>query len=236
MTNQETQDINTTRICAVVLSCDRPNMLMNTLLELNGNVDTVIVIDDCSNYDYKEHANLCQYIRTNERYGKRNHYKMWRKSFDIIRNLPKHDLYLFIPDDFSNIQIKKIITIHSELNYSAYAHNIIFDGRTMCWNNKSAFTQVINKKKYQRCFYVDCGFFCNYETLKKLQFKIDAVPIDWFTNEEISSGVGYQLTNRMNQLNINIYLPFPNYSLAFHGAHDSKMHYNLRSKNPLISR
>ena len=88
----------------------------------------------------------------------------------------------------------------------------------MVWVNKAC---VDMGDKYSIGF-VDCGFFCNRETLEKIGFFMKQPPRDWFNRgENISSGVGMMLSKRMHTAGVKIYKPKK--SLAYHGNHESKM-------------
>ena len=56
----------------------------------------------------------------------------------------------------------------------------------------------------------------------------------WFNDKSKSSGVGYQLSRRLIQLDIPMYKPIK--SLAKHGGHESIMHTEERKLNPLKSK
>lgn len=232
MIKKEVQDTRYISTCVIIRTYNRSEMLLALLKELHGNVDCIMVFDDGSDYDYSEHAKYCQYSRNKRNYGKKEHYKMWRKSFNYAKQ-NKYDLYIFMPDDFSRVNIDTIKKIHSEFTFN-YAYNIINDGRTRCWNNEYEYETVISGRMHKIVYFVDCGFFCNRKTLELLDYKIDEVPPEWFDSENKSSGVGFQLTYRLNLLNINMFLPTR--SLAYHGTHDSMMHYEERKRNPLISK
>ena len=167
-------------------------------------------------------------VRTQPNRGKHGFWKTWNEILvDCESN--EADIYLFMPDDFHNIDIEKIKHIHATIK-GAYAFNIINDGRTKCWVNKAC----LDMGDTYSIGFVDCGFFCNRETLQKIGFFMKRPPSKWFERgENMSSGVGMMLSKRMYEQRIKIYKP--KVSLASHGNHESKMHKDERKNTPLIS-
>jgi hypothetical protein len=101
----------------------------------------------------------------------------------------------------------------------------------MSWNQ---LPPEMDSDEYMKIYFTDCAFFTNYQTLKRLEFQINEInPIRFKNKPNISSGVGQQLTNRLNQLRIDIYHPYQSY--AEHGTHESKMNPGERERNPLVS-
>lgn len=158
--------------------------------------------------------------------GKKGFWMTWQ---EIILDSKDNeaDLYLFMPDDFENIDIDKIKEIHKRMN-GPYIYNIINYGKLENWIN---FKPIDLGEEWQVGFN-DCGFFCNRETILKLTNLKEPPPARW-NNPNISSGVGQQLSNQCKNYKIPCYVPKK--SLAYHGDHDSQMNYEERKKNPLIS-
>jgi hypothetical protein len=85
-----------------------------------------------------------------------------------------------------------------------------------------------------RIFFTDCAFFTNYKSLNILDFTIyDVGDKRFHRRASISSGVGQQMTNRLNALRIDIYHPFE--SFAEHGDHESTMNKEERQRIPLVA-
>lgn len=163
--------------------------------------------------------------------GKQGFWKTWDEA--LYEAEAYHEtLYLFMPDDFQNIDLNKIKELHEDFKNEPYVYNIINDGRHEQW------TRFLKKQPIngtEQVGFTDCGFFCNREALEAIGFYMDEVPKSWFEQgENMSSGVGYQLTKRFNKAGVKMYKPVK--SLAYHGDHESKMHPNERKKNPLISK
>lgn len=227
------------KITVVLFSYNRPDMLLQSLKHLVKFKDmlNVIVLDDASHFDSKEHELYCDvFDRNKKNVGKKGFYKQWKKAFRMCQNNPS-DIYLFAPDDFLSIDINKVIKMHQVIQSkfrTAYAFNIINCGRKQCWTPFQPHRIGINGEQLTELGFVDCGFFCNTQTLKRLEFRIDKTPDVWFDRPTKSSGVGWQLSKRMYNLKVKMFQPVKSY--AFHGDHQSVMHPNERIKNPLISR
>ena len=203
-------------------------MLTKAVEHLNSFGIIPIIKDDGSTYDIK----LPNYFRHAHR-GKKEYWKTWKEMFNECGKDEPQDLYIFMPDDFQDLDVDRVRSIHRIFTKEgAYVYNIINDGRTKEWTG-------IKEQKYSKTEtkvgFTDCGFFCNYETLKKLRFDMLSILDSWWLKgDNVSSGVGRQLSARITQLQIPIYKPVK--SLAFHGEHESKMHKEERIKNPLISK
>jgi len=191
-------------------------MLTKVVSDLNSYGIIPIIKDDGSTYK----NNLPQYFRHTHR-GKEGFYITWDEILKDCKD-SEAELYLFMPDDFLDIDFNKIKQIHETFN-TPYAYNIINDGRSGMW------TGIMEAKtdKGIMCGMVDCGFFCN---------KLALDSIGYFMEKEYdltSSGVGKSLSRRFLKARVPMYKPVK--SLAYHGDHESKMHKEERVINPLIS-
>jgi len=204
-----------------VFSYNRPEMLLQTLIHLRNFNQRVVVIDDGSDYDYTEHAELCEYIRT-PHMGKSEWWQNWVLALDIAKKSGEK-FFVFMPDDFENLDYDRIVEFNKALP-NLHTCNLINCGRTNHWGNNY---YVVNEELIHSDFN-DCGFFCNFEVLRKLKFTM------FVTNSETSSGVGKQLTTRLRKSGIPMYSPVR--SFAYHGDHESVMHPEERKVNPIISK
>lgn len=223
------------RVRVIIFSYQREEMLTKILLHLRGKVSSILVLDDCSSYPEIKMEGI-EYRRAKERRGKRNFYLQWDEAFDYCKENPS-DIFIFMPDDFLNIDIESILKIDQSLIQSSkqnYAFNIINDGRVQMWTPIFRSPKQFGRIPGFSVGFVDCGFFCNEGTLKQLMYCIDQVPEEWFDNPHKSSGVGMQLSKRMVKAQIKMYQPLK--SLAYHGDHDSVMHPEHRKQVPLKSR
>jgi len=206
----------------------RQEMLMQIINDFNsynrsGITLDYLIYDDVSDY----RINDSRFIVNDEHRGKLLYWKTFNEMFQKSKEL-NYDLYCFIPNDFLNIDIDRIINYAMPMNDYYYIFNIVNDGRLKSWSNDEP--KNINNE-IRRIYFTDCGFFTNRKTLEKLEFKIDPI---LNVNVNSSSGVGKQLTKRINALNIPIFMPIK--SIAYHGDHESLMNPDERKINKLISR
>lgn len=209
-----------------IFSYNRPEMLAGVYSHLRSFDLCPTIYDDGSDFDL-----VLPNLKIDKHRGKEGFWFTWNKCL-VDAEATDADIYLFMPDDFENINIPEIKEIHTQLKHRPYAHNIINDGRNdKCWTNIRATKQGDNR---YRVGWVDCGFFCNREALEEIGFYMARPPRGWFARREgISSGVGMMLTHRLNEARVACYRPIR--SLAEHGEHESMMHPEERKKNKLKS-
>lgn len=155
--------------------------------------------------------------------GKKGFWKKFDLAFRIAKHI-KDDLFIFMPDDFLNLDMERVKEFHSKQK-EPYACNIIRDNRMKCFNG----LPPIDLGDFYQCFFVDCGFFCNHAALERIGFYMEKTLVS-----STGSGVGRQLTRRF--LNAKVKMFLPKKSFAFHGDHPSVMHPHERKRNPLISK
>lgn len=170
-------------------------------------------------------------IDSEETFGKDKFWMRWEQARQYCLN-SNHDNYLIIPDDIVQIDLKAIKAIHKYNEGKLYSCSVINDGRKDCWKSKH---KPLNDRKVgnytiKDLGFFDCGGLINRETLKKI--RIQPVSSRWLETRA-SSGVGYQLTEQLKNMNAKMFVPEP--SLCYHGDHDSVMHYELRKIQPLIA-
>jgi hypothetical protein len=191
-------------------------------------------MDDYSDYDYTEHSKYCTYVRSEEKYGREGYYKQWDRALKIARDCGD-DLLIFMPDDFSNLDYNKIVMFSNHASGRLYSFNLINDGREQSFRQYRVKDIRIKGEDCKLVGFNDCGFFTNRKTMQKVKFYMNKISPERFKNRPaLSSGVGDQLTTRMRAKNVLMYMPIK--SLAYHGDHDSVMHYEERKENPLISK
>lgn len=215
------------KIRAFITTYDREEMLRETVTHLNKNGIIPIIKDDGSNYP----IDLPQYFRHNHR-GKKGYWKTWDEILKTCET-SEAELYLFMPDDFQDLDVERMVKLHNKFKGEPYVYNLINDGRE--WEWVKTIPLEIDEETIQIGF-CDCGFFCNREALEKIGFYMKEVSKKrWEVyGEQTSSGVGQRLTKRLNENRVKIYKPVK--SLCYHGDHESKMHREERKRNPLISK
>ena len=205
------------------MTYDREHDLKRVVSHMNKNGLDPIIYDDGSTYKTK----LPNYHRHEHR-GKKGFIHTWEDMLKVCRN-NNADLYIFMPDDFHDLDLERLYDYHNQFKTYAYACNIINDGRTKIWTNLSC----LDMGDYYRLGFVDCGFFCNREALERIDFTLGSLPKGWHNKANRSSGVGMLLSTGFHSTRVKMYKPKK--SLAFHGDHESKMHKQERINKPLIS-
>ncbi len=207
-----------------VFSYQRRKMLERLLSELKDCGQRIVVIDDGSDFklDHVEWVSM-------PHGGKQRFWKNWHIALRLFEK-SKDEFVLFIPDDVTDVNLEKIKSYFETFKNMAYVFNVLTDSRKRCWNGIKPLT--VNDDIEQIGF-VDCAFFTNRLTIDMIGYHMNPVSLYRFRNKNISSGVGQQLTSRINSLKIPIYRSVK--SLVYHGDHSSVMHANERKKNPLLS-
>lgn len=207
-----------------IFSYNRPEMLEAIVEQFEGQEDVWFhIIDDGSDlvpqsrWQHIWDENITQF----DHGGKE---KFWEKfKYGIEEALDSvHDNFIFMPDDFLDIDLHKISAIHDAWEETTYSVNIINDGREECWGRHKEGHEPVDffDTKLVEVGFNDCGFITNRKTLSLIN--IEPVTPDWFDRPEKSSGVGFQLTKQLRRNKVPMFKPLK--SLAYHGVHESKMH------------
>ena len=190
--------------------------LVNSILSLSQN-KKIIIVDDCSNdlryENLKNYHTDLIYYKTEENNGKKNYWKTVNLLYQKAKEIDfKYGISL--PDDVSLIDDFNSII-------DKYKGSKII----------RLFTQKkVTKTNWGYENWIDCGFIAKNKFFIDLNFEIN--PIILIENYKVSSGVGKQLTQRLNKLNYEV---LNLGSLVKHlGNENSKMHPKLRLEQPLI--
>lgn len=155
--------------------------------------------------------------------GKRGFWKKWVIAREIALG-SNHDYFLFLPDDITDLNLNTIEALTKQgWEDHLFAVNVINCDRTECWGKFSTGQESfkVNDTELKEVGFVDCGFLTNRLTLGHTE--VHEVTSDWFTRENISSGVGAQMTNTMRALKAVMMMPTP--GLCKHSRkHASVMH------------
>ena len=195
---------------------DNLKSLIDSIIPLNG-TKKIIIVDDCSTDERYE--NLIDYhddvlyYKTETNNGKINYWKTVNLLYSKVKNID-FKYVITIPDDVELIKDFDLIVRKYGVN----------DEIVRCFTQTSA-----SETNWGYKYWLDCSFITKKEIFEKLEFKID--PIYVKDDYKVSSGVGKQLTERINRLNIKVV----SYgSVVNHlGNDNSKMHPTLRKEEPL---
>lgn len=225
--------------CVIISTFNRPKMLKELLNNIeqekkNYNI-LVLVFDDNSS----EKVDLSKYnvkkITMNPNMGKKKYYVLINATFSYIKNI-KSKYFIYLPDD-----VKLINNFFDETKriYESIDHprkiclSILTDDRV----NKSNWTnfQTIDYGEYYQTQWNDLCFIAEKKFFDMLNHTIEKItPNRWVNNPNLSSGVGQQISIRLNRMNYNMY--HTKNSMVHHGSHESKMNKIERTKVSLITK
>jgi hypothetical protein len=81
--------------------------------------------------------------------------------------------------------------------------------------------------------WVELHFICEKKFFDTLNYMVEPIPQSrWDRNPNLSSGVGWQLSNRLHNLGKGMY--HTKLTMVSHGDHESQMNKLERKKNKLI--
>jgi hypothetical protein len=221
---------NKHRILFLISNYERYDMLKKLISELDSLCCekfeiNYVIFDDKSSYslDYKN------VIVNDVHRGKMKYWKTFDDMFKLVGSV-ECDTIIFTPNDFIDYNFDRLFNLIEKFGNDIYVLNIINDGRVSCWNG---IERVVHDDELYRDYYCDCGFITNKNTMNLIGYYINPISINYNKYNEMSSGVGRQLTDRLNSNKIPIFTPIK--SLAYHGNHESLMNKQIRKKNKLIS-
>lgn len=213
--------------------------LMDNILTYAHNKDIHIhVYDDKSPRNYACDTTGYGYsvTRYSENHGKKRY---WEIMNDVFRDAETWDFkyFFFLQDDCSltkdffdlAIQEYEAIGDPTKATLCTFTPESVYE-RTM-WSQKKAEDVKFSHRSFIKCHYVDCIFMCPRETLQLLHFRVEPISVARFTTDNISSGVGQQLTSRLMRFRKGMYCAWS--SLIASHSNDSKMNEEERKKHPL---
>lgn len=184
----------------IIFTFNRREPLLRTLDELEGK-DDIIIFDDGSTYNRKPFEKRVRYIR-NAHGGKKGFYRMWHQAFRYCK-ISDHDRFIFLPDDMCNFQWEEIHRIYNMLD-GKFACNVADVGWYKCWT--PIHKHLSHYKGLFRVGWVDQGTITNRETLEALEWTVYKIPKKHYVLNN-SSGVGKQISTRLHNLGIPMYMP-----------------------------
>ena len=185
------------------------NQVNNCLIILNDDGST-----DTRYQTFKTYNHRLKYIRNDKNQGKDG---FWVTVNSLFTEMEKYEFNygIMLGDDFELVD-----DFQNKLKKYINGNDII-----------RLFTQTsVTTTNWGYNYWVDGAFCAPYEFFKKINFELFPIVRK---GRQSSSGVGNQMTERLNNLNFTV----KNYgSLIIHkGNNDSKMHPNLRRQQPLVA-
>ncbi|MGY0556053.1 glycosyltransferase family 2 protein [Vreelandella sp. 2A-K22] len=185
---------------------------------------------DSENDKYKDKIKI---HRSEVNGGKKCYWKTVNHIF-LELSKTKSDFYYYLPDDvrlnedFFEKSISSWCAINDPKKISL---NLLEDGRVQCWTGFTRVIQNFNGLRLYKTQWLDMALVFD-STL--LRYRLKEIPLSTWDNKPLlSSGVGAQLSKRFYAAGFNMYQV--RRSLVHHGEHESKMNYEERKLNPLVS-
>ena len=161
--------------------------------------------------------------------GKTKYWRLWSEIFAYIKYNPAQHI-IQLDDD-----LQLAPNFFDRLKSLTFQHpdtviNLLTDER--CFRANWSHLYPIQYNDYWVNYWVDCIHYMPFSVVERLQFKMYGIAADrWAQNKNMSSGVGKQITQRLNSMGIPIIAP--KRSLTYHGAHESVMNTDERINTPL---
>lgn len=208
----------------VIFSYNRPEMLKRLIEECP---ERPIVIDDGSDFDPMDFVPISDFYRLNHK-GREGFWANWDYAMKICKH-SKDDYFTFLADDFYSVKWDLLETIKQD---EPFAFNLLNDGRKNCFTQFKYKDTMFHSIPSWEVGFVDCGYHCNRAALEVLDFTMPPVDPSRWIRPYASSGVGSYQSVRFLTRRVPMYIPKK--SFVKHGNHESKMHPELRKKDPLI--
>lgn len=225
--------------CIIITTFNRPQMLVELLENIEKEKKDykilVVVCDDSS----EQKVDLTKYnvnkITMSHNMGKKKYYVVINATFSYIKNI-NSKYYIYLPDD-----IKLVDNFFDE---TKRIYELIDDPRKVCLNiltddrvSKTNWTnfRTIDRGLFYHTQWNDLCFIAEKKFFDVLNYRIE--PIDqnrWKQNPNLSSGVGQQISIKLNNNGYNMY--HTKTSMVIHGNHESKMNKIERSRVNLITK
>jgi len=175
-----------------------------------------------------------------EHCGKRFYFKLVTSLYVLAHRTDvkfQFDYFIQVPDDIrlcDNFFSEAIAQWEAIPDPNKICLNLLNDGRVQPgWTGFKHQNKTFNGYNFILTQWVDMCFIAGRNFFEALNWEILPVSQSWAADENRSSGVGLQISRRLNDLGKKMYLV--SRSLIAHGPHTSQMHPNHRKEVPLIS-
>lgn len=224
-------------VSIAITSYNRIDMLKLLLDDLIGELNYKILItvfDDGSTEKYNLEKYDIKYIKYTTNHGKKKYWKLFDTVLKYQKNI-NSKYYFFLPDDVRVDKnfISESIRIFKKINNNdKICLNLLMDESRRGKRNWTNFNPI-EYDEFYHTQWNDLCFICENEFFRYIPNIPEIDPSRWINNELLSSGVGEQISKRLHKLNKNMY--HVKRTLVKHGNHDSKMNYEDRKINKLIT-
>jgi hypothetical protein len=224
--------------CFLITTYNRGDMLYDLINQIKNQIKNqkvlIVVFDDGSNHNYNFDSPQIKYIKMYPNQGKKKYWKIINKMFKYVKKI-NSKYFIQIPDDIKLIDNFLNIVTNSYEKISdpdKICLSFLTDGRVYKhnWTNFNS----IDKGECIKTQWNDLCYIATKEFFKQMDFKIDEIPISrWNRNPNLSSGVGQQISIKLHNKNKSMY--HTKTSLVTHGNHTSKMNFDERKNQPIIT-
>ena len=231
------------KLLILIPTYDRPEMLLRLLKQINSYSHkytiAVICVNDGSKKNYKGVENYLQsqfkehhYSKIKENQTKLGFWKIVNLLFNNAKKI-QFDYIFQISDDLTLCIafFDKAISIYENINNDKkICLNLLSLNEMQLQPAWSGMRKNINAGEVYLSNWVDNAFVATSKFMDILDYYIFETKN---THNQISSGVGKQVTQRILKQGYRIYMVKD--SLLGHGTHDSVMHTEHRKKRPLTT-
>jgi hypothetical protein len=222
--------------CVIITTYNRSDMLKKLLTQIDHEKKNhrifVAIFDDAGNQNIDINKSYHKKILLYPNNGKRKYYNIINSTLSFLKNISS-EYFIYLPDDVSLVEnfFDETKRIYESINFSdKICLSILTDGRV----NRTNWTdfKTIDYGEYYKTQWNDLCFIAKRNFFERLEFKITPINQNrWKGNPNLSSGVGQQISTRLNNLGLGMY--HTKKSLVIHGDHESKMNYHERKVTSL---
>ena len=225
--------------CVIISTFNRPQMLSELLknieIEKKDYKVLVVVFDDNSSEKYDLSQFNVKKITMNPNMGKRKYYVLINATFSYIKNI-NSKYFIYLPDDIKLVNnfFNETKRIYESIDHSRkICLSILTDDRVnrTNWTNFNS----VDYGEYYQTQWNDLCFIAEKKFFEALNHTISKISQNrWVNNPNLSSGVGQQISIRLNKDGYNMY--HTKNSMVHHGTHESKMNKLERTKVSLVTK
>ena len=224
--------------CVLITTYNRSEMLYKLLDGIDRNKKDykilVAVFDDGSTEKIDLSGRDVIKIGMFPNMGKKKYYVTYNATFSFVKNV-NSKYFIYLPDDISLVDnfFDETKRLYESIDSTKkICLSILTDDRVnkshWGYKNPKDLGEVLRTQWNDLCFICEKNFF------ELLDYRVNAISEKrWINDPLISSGVGHQITQRLNSSGKFLY--HVKKSLVYHGVHESKMNKNERKKNNLIT-
>ena len=200
--------------CILITTYNRPDFLKRLLDDINNQKKDynvlVAVFNDGSDVEYDLSRYDVKKIDIYPNMGKKKYYNVINKTFEFVKNI--HSKYfIYLPDDIKLVdnffeETKEMyIKIDSRKKICL---NILTDDRVL--RDNWGYPKGVDYGDFYQTQWNDLCFICEKKFFESLDYKIYDIPLSrWSKNPNLSSGVGHQITDRLNKKKFFLYRYIP---------------------------